>query len=146
MIKLLNIVFVILILAGLVKTNDKQFYCDMIELNNKYDDKCIHVYSQIIFWKKNPSNGKYEVMEFIMVEDRESLNRRPIKQNDERYHVYYKNSEQDKIYHIISPIYKESWTQIDPEIENKKLVPERQRFKLPSYSIIKKLEREMQDE
>ena len=103
--------------------------CDMMELNHFYDGKCKHIYDQVIYWRRKPENGKYEVRAWALVEDRESIRNRPIKNvNSGLWESYYKRSGDDYYILITSPIFKESWTQKDPEREDKKNLPENLRL------------------
>jgi hypothetical protein len=101
---------------------------DLIELNHFYDLRGVHIYDQVIFWERHPGSGRYQVRAWILVEDRESLNRRPIKDvASSRWSCTYFDTEALVLRRIHSPLFRESWTQIDPERENKKLLDERLR-------------------
>lgn len=105
--------------------------CDMMELNHFYDCKGCHVFSQVIFWERNPANGKYNVRAWVLVEMRESLNRIPVKNEiDGLWHCDWFDSDKGILRKIKSGIYRESWTQSDPEKENKKVLPEKYRLAL----------------
>lgn len=121
--------------------------CDMMELNHYYDKDGRQIYDQVIYWRRRPQDGKYEVREWALVEDRESVNNRPCKnENSGMWESYYKRSGDDYYLIVTSPIFKESHTMYDPERENKKMTPETSRIGLYNKkrmeSIIKKEEEE----
>ena len=73
--------------AGRVSSDGTLSECvDLIELNHFYDRQGKHVYDQVIFYERHPGNGKYHVRAWCLVEDRESLNRRPLR--DEVSNLY----------------------------------------------------------
>lgn len=121
--------------------------CDMMELNHYYDKSGKHIFDQVIYWRRRPQDGKYEVREWVLVEDRESVNNRPRKnENSGLWESYYKRSGDDYYLIVRSPIFKESHTMYDPERENKKITPENLRMGLYNKkrleSILKKEEEE----
>ena len=102
---------------------------DLIELNHFYDQQGRLVYDQVIFYERAPETGRFQVRAWCLVEDRESLNRRPVKnQQTELYQVDWFDSDQRLHRKITSRLYRESWTQIDPERVNKKIHDERSRI------------------
>lgn len=106
-------------------------YVDLIELNHFYDPKGGLVYDQVIFYERAPETGRFQVRAWCLVEDRECLNRRPTKNlQTELYQVDWYDSDQRLLRKITSHLYRESWTQIDPERANKKLHDERSRISM----------------
>ena len=102
---------------------------DLIELNHFYDQQGRLVYDQVIFYERAPESGRFQVRAWCLVEDRESLNRRPVKnQQTELYQVDWFDTDQRLLRKITSRLYRESWTQIDPERTNKKIHDERLRI------------------
>lgn len=97
---------------------------DMVELNHKYSEQGNHTFSQVIFWERIPATGKYRVRDWVLVEMQESLNRIPIRRNG----VWETAFVRDGIYYDVrSNLFRESWTQTDPEIEDAKKWPKDQR-------------------
>ncbi len=106
-------------------------YVDLIELNHFYDQKGGLVYDQVIFYERAPETGRFQVRAWCLVEDRECLNRRPTKNlQTDLYQVDWYDSDQRLLRKITSRLYRESWTQIDPERANKKLHDERSRISM----------------
>jgi len=102
---------------------------DLIELNHFYDQQGRLVYDQVIFYERAPESGRFQVRAWCLVEDRESLNRRPIKNHQtELYQVDWFDTDQRLLRKVTSRLYRESWTQIDPERTNKKIHDERLRI------------------
>ena len=106
-------------------------YVDLIELNHFYDQQGRLVYDQVIFYERAPETGRFQVRAWCLVEDRDCLNRRPIKnQQTDLYQVDWYDTDQRLLRKITSRLYRESWTQIDPERVNKKLHDERSRISM----------------
>ncbi len=106
-------------------------YVDLIELNNFYDQNGKHVYSQVIFYERTPTTGKFQVRAWCMVDESLLLNRRPIKNEATGiYSVDWFDSDGKVSRKTTSRLYRESWSQIDPEVLNKKHHPAELRIKL----------------
>jgi hypothetical protein len=106
-------------------------YVDLIELNHFYDQQGRHVYDQVIFYERTPDTGRFQVRAWCLVEDRDALNRRPVKNSEtQRYQVDWLDNDQRLMRKITSHLYRESWSQIDPERVNKKIYDERLRILL----------------
>ncbi len=104
-------------------------FVDLIELNHFYDQRGRLVYDQVIFYERAPETGRFQVRAWCLVEDRECLNRRPVKNYETQlYHVDWFDTDQRLLRKITSRLYRESWTQIDPERANKKIHDERSRI------------------
>ena len=104
-------------------------YVDLIELNHFYDQLGRPVYDQVIFYERAPETGRFQVRAWCLVEDRESLNRRPVRNYETQlYQVDWFDTDQRLFRKITSRLYRESWTQIDPERTNKKIHDERLRI------------------
>lgn len=104
---------------------------DLIEMNHFFDHRGLHVYDQVIFYERAADTGRYQVRAWCLVEDREALHRRPIQnQQTQLYQVDWYDNDQKLMRRITSRMYRESWTQIDPERADKKLHDERSRILL----------------
>lgn len=94
---------------------------DLVEINHKFDrNDGKHIFDQVIFWERRPENGKYRVRGYVMVEDREDLNRRP-KRVPGGYEVIWLEGE--RLHRLFAPIMRESWTDYDPEQEDARKWP-----------------------
>lgn len=96
---------------------------DCIELNHYHDKQGKLVYDQIVFWKANPSDGRFVVRAWCMAND----DCRPLTVNG-IYKVVWRDG--NLVRYVSSRLYRESWTQIDPERENKKHFDESSRISL----------------
>jgi len=123
-----------LCVCGLVTSKSSQVaeeYVDLIELNHFYDQQGRHVYDQVIFYEQTPETGRFQVRAWCLVEDRDSLNRRPVKNLESQiYQVDWFDTDQRMLRKITSHVFRESWTQVDPERVNKKIHDERSRIAL----------------
>ncbi len=112
--------------------SDASEYVDCLELNHFYGAKGEHVFDQVIFYAIDPATRKLQVRGWCIVEDRDVLNRRPVKSAGGIYRVDWIETNNRVNRTITSRMYRESWTQIDPERENKTVLPEGLRIGLIS--------------
>jgi hypothetical protein len=106
-------------------------HVDLIELNHFYDHQGRHVYDQVIFYERAADTGKFQVRAWCLVEDRDALNRRPVKDvATQLYHVDWYDNDQKLMRKLSSRLFRESWSQIDPERADKKFHDERSRILL----------------
>ena len=112
-------------------TNTAEEYVDLIELNHFYDHQGRHVYDQVIFYEQPPETGRFQVRAWCLIEDRDNLSRRPVKNAETQLvQVDWFDNDQRLLRKITSRSFRESWTQIDPERVNKKVLEERSRIAL----------------
>ncbi len=101
---------------------------DLIELNHFHEEEGRHVYDQLIFYEWSPSQAKYHVRAWCLVEPKE-FSKLPTEINGRTVVRWYDKDQQiDR--RVSSPLYRETWTQVDPERANKKILPENQRTQL----------------
>jgi hypothetical protein len=116
------------------KAND---HVDLVELNSFFDCNGRHVYDQTIFYEWNPSLHRYHVRAWVLSDG----DKQP--QRDYRTGLYVtKYTERDSKLErtITSTHYRRSWTQVDPERDNKRLLPENERHALVKRSVSKPAE------
>lgn len=115
----------ILILLSIVKADlTTRDDCDLIEHNSFFDCNARHVYDQIIFYECSPSLDRYHVRAWVLSDN----DKQP--QRDYRsglYHVSYTDRDSNLSRLVTSTHFRRSWTQIDPERANKKLLDESER-------------------
>lgn len=104
---------------------------DLIELNHKYDDKGVHVFDQLIFWTRDPRCGKYRVRAWSLVDPRDENHKRPVLRNG-MYTCFVDTS--GRIIEVRSPLFRESWSSVDPESEDRKVSLE---FRYPLVSPLR---------
>lgn len=102
-------------------------HCDLIELNHKYAKDGKHTFTQVIFWERLPQNGKYRVRDWVISDDRESLDAVPVL----RHGLYESHFVKNGIYyHVRSPLFRQSWTMNDPEVDDGRVHPKHMRVPL----------------
>jgi len=121
----------LLVVGNLSVTHD---HCDLTELNHYFDAQGRNVYDQVIFYEWSPEHSVYHVRSWIIVEDSQRLPRRNYSNNI--YKIRYTDRESKIERLITSTHFRESYTQTDPERDNKRLLDERLR-----HSLIKRLVR-----
>lgn len=90
-------------------------YCDVVEENHMYDKKGEYTFTQVIFWIEYPAVGlnrtKMCPHGFRMLDKGREIEKK------EGYYRYFATNEtyQTGRIEVRAPIYKESWTHIDPE-------------------------------
>jgi hypothetical protein len=94
-------------------------HVDCIELSHIFDMKGRIIYDQMIAWEWNPTNGKFQVRGWCLC--------------NEDYPITFDGITkfENKDYRLHSPLFRESWSILDPERENKKVWPESMRYALP---------------
>lgn len=99
---------------------------DLIELNHFIDDSGRHVFDQIIFYDWSKEYGRYHVRAWRLVKTPQQL---PVREwNPQRYRCTWHDD--GVLREVWSPIFRETWSQRDPERENRKLLAEDQRADL----------------
>ncbi len=102
---------------------------DLIELNHFYDDLGRHAYDQVIFYEWSPDYRRFHVIAWCLVEN--DLSRMPTRNACNGEHVVRWYDRDAKVRREVhSPLYRETWSQVDPERVNKKLLDEKYRTSL----------------
>jgi len=115
---------ILALLIGLVSStfgkHEAAEYVDLIELNHFYDTRGRLVFDQVIFWERTPEQGRFQVRAWCMVDDRELLNRRPVRNEETALYQVDSYDADNRLRRVItSRLFRESWTTIDPERELK---------------------------
>jgi hypothetical protein len=105
-------------------------HVDAIELNHSFDARGRLIYDQLIFWERTPTTGRFQVRAWCLVDDREGMNRRPLRNDNGLYECDVVDTSERLTRRIVSRLFRESWTHIDPEREDKRLHPESLRIEL----------------
>jgi hypothetical protein len=125
-------IFALLLILGSQSTTHD--HCDLAEINSFHDCNGRHVYDQVIFYEWSPSLHRYHVRAWVLSDG----DKQP--QRDYRNGLYVtKYTERDTSIErtITSTHFRRSWTQIDPERDNKRLLPENERHALIKRSVTK---------
>lgn len=123
-----NFVLFLLLAVAPVSRSEVREHVDLVELNEFHDVAGRHVYDQVIFYEWSPNLNRYHVRAWCLVDDRDLISRRP--QRDYRtglYVVHWQDRDQNILRTITATHYRHSFSQVDPERENKKLLPEAER-------------------
>jgi len=103
---------------------------DLIELNHFIDDSGRHVFDQLIFYDWSAVHGRYHVRAWRLVKTPTQL---PVRHwNPASYRCVWHDD--GVLREVWSPLYRETWSQNDPERENRKLLAEDKRpdFRQPA--------------
>lgn len=102
---------------------------DLVELNHRYDDQGRHCYDQVIFYEWSPDFRRYHVVAWCLVDN--GLTRLPtLDHAKDRYVVRWYDRESSRHREIWAPVYRETWSDWDPERANKELMDEKYRVSL----------------
>jgi hypothetical protein len=102
---------------------------DLIELNHFYDDLGRHAYDQVIFYEWSPDYRRYHVVAWSLLEN--DLARMPVHDSHRNEYVVRWYDRDEHIRRSVwSRMYRETWSQTDPERANKKLMEEKYRVSL----------------
>ena len=110
-------VFAVLMLDGWSRLNPEPREFAVLELNHRFDEFGTHCFDQIIVWEWVPAHRRYDVVCWWLV-DPVSLDRLPAKRGSKWQIV--KQVENRRIL-FRSAIYRETWTNTDPERENQQV-------------------------
>ncbi len=105
-------------------------HVDAIELSHVYDARGRLVFDQVVFWEQTPTTGRFQVRAWCLVDDREAINRRPVRNDNGLYVCEVVDVSEKLTRRVVSRVYRESWSQCDPEREDKKQHDERLRVEL----------------
>jgi hypothetical protein len=108
-------------------------HCDLVELHHFHDFQGRNVYDQVIFYEWSAEHSRYHVRSWAISEG-DKIPRRNY--SDGTYRTCYTERESNIERLITSTHFRESFTQTDPERDNKRLLDERLR-----HGLIKRLVR-----
>lgn len=99
--------------------------CDVIELNHFHDLCGKPVYSQLIFWDFNRSKCEDEVRAWRLFDVKKDRLRLGV----DAVNFSWMDADEDRVLFrdLKSNEFRETWTQVDPERANKKILDERNR-------------------
>ncbi len=99
---------------------------DLIELNHFIDQEGREVFRQVLFYDWSNAHRRYVVRAWRLVKSESQLPRR-----------YWSPARYQCVWHddgllreVSAPSFRETWTQQDPERQNRKLLPETERVPL----------------
>jgi hypothetical protein len=124
----MNLILLILLSVVPVSSNEVFESVDLIELHHFHDFRGRNVYDQVIFYEWSSEHSRYHVRSWVIVEDSQRLPRK--RYSDGLHVVKYPDREQKLERVVVSQHFRETWSQTDPERDNKKIFDERLRHKL----------------
>ncbi len=102
---------------------------DLIELNHFYDDLGRHAFDQVIFYEWSPDFRRFHVIAWSLVEgDLQRLPSRVPGSDDTRVQWFDRDARVNR--QVQAKLYRETWSQQDPERANKRLIDEKYRLSL----------------
>lgn len=105
---------------------------DLIELNHSYDDSGRHVFDQLVFYRWSAQRSMYRVIAWRMIKRDEQL---PVKVASGYRCLWHDDGILREVW---APAYRETWSQRDPERENRRLFSEAHRPELAQPPILQK--------
>ncbi|GAB5405157.1 MAG: hypothetical protein Aurels2KO_33880 [Aureliella sp.] len=100
---------------------------DLIELNHHYDDLGRHNYDQVIFYEWCPEYKRFHVIAWCLVDEEET--RRPRRSARlGKWTVHWQDRNPGIVRVVESRLFRETWSQVDPERANKELLQEKHRL------------------
>ncbi|WP_145056962.1 hypothetical protein [Lignipirellula cremea] len=96
---------------------------DLIEINHFYDEQGRLVFDQVIFYDWSEERSCYAVRAWRLLKKREQAPTRDWRTGD--YRAMWRDGE--TLREIRSPAMRISWTQYDPELRNREILPKEDR-------------------
>ncbi len=107
---------------------------DLIELNHYYDDLGRLQFDQVIFYEWSPDFRRFHVIAWSLVEG--DLRKMPSKvPGNAEYSVKWFDRDSKVQREVRSKLYRETWSQTDPERINKLLIDEKDRLSLAKVTV-----------
>lgn len=102
---------------------------DLIELNHHYDDLGRHNYDQVIYYEWSPEYSRYHVIAWSLVDEKRTRIPRRVP-GTRQWYVRWTERGSSVPREVRSHLFRETWSQIDPESANKELLAEKYRLSL----------------
>lgn len=99
---------------------------DLIELNHFLDNTGRHVFDQVVFYQWSEEQQIYHVKAWRLVKSPRQLPQR--QWNPDRYRCLWHDD--GVLREVWAPLYRETWSQKDPERVNRQWLAEKQRVEL----------------
>jgi hypothetical protein len=116
-----------------ISRNETELSVDLIELNHHYDKCGKKSYDQVIFYEWSAQYRRFHVIAWCLIEEDDP--RLPVRMpGSDHYVVRWPQRECGSTRKVTSPLFRETWSKVDPERENKKLLDEKYRLSLNSIA------------
>jgi len=107
---------------------------DLVEVNHFYDEQGRLVFDQLIFYDWEPEKSAYVVRAWRLLKTRQQIPQRDWSRGD--YRVVWQDG--DAMRTVRAQAYKETWTQSDPELINRKYRAKEDRLDLAKLRRVAK--------
>ena len=102
---------------------------DLIELNHHYDDLGRHSYDQVIFYEWCAEYKRFHLIAWCLIEKDD--HRLPQQLPGCKDHIVrWKDRDCRVTREVRAPLFRETWSKVDPERANKRLLEEKHRLSL----------------
>lgn len=109
--------------------------CDLIELNHFYDEKGSEVFIQNIFYDWSDRESRFNVRAWRLVKHESQLPYPAYGGGPKMYRALWLDGDVNRL--IYAPSYRETWTQYDPELAEREILPKEQRRELRTMKVSK---------
>jgi len=106
---------------------------DLVEVNHFYDEQGSLVFDQDLFYNWNDIDARYDVLAWRLIKSPNQIPQRDWQNGG--YSCFWKDGEQ--IRHINAKAFKETWTQYDPELLEREILPKERRKELLTVKFTK---------
>jgi hypothetical protein len=125
------------LLAGGERTIPLTEHCRLIEVNHYHDEDAKLVFRQILFYDWNARDSRYEIYAWRIYKHDSQI---PLKNHRTgKYEATWRDfKDRDVLRKTTSDLFRETWTQFDPELEDREFLPQGERRQLrevPAHSF-----------
>lgn len=126
---MIKILILLILSSSGFSSKDKVLFetCDLIELNHFYDDLGRHAYDQIIFYEWSPDYRRFHVISWVLIDSNSGAT---LSNTKEWHSVEWRDTENKVNRQLKSKLFRETFSNVDPERANKKLFDEKFRRRL----------------
>jgi hypothetical protein len=104
-------------------------HSDLIEINHFFDEQGRLVFSQIIFYEWCGADGRFQVRDWRLLKEQAQIPLRDWRNN--RFVAEWRDAkEKDVLRRTTASALRETWTQYDPELKEREILPQEQRNRL----------------
>jgi hypothetical protein len=126
----MNLLLIIASIGFLPNSPVIEDHADVIEVNHYFDENGELVLEQVIFWLWHPGEGVFHVLDWRFKKSELQVPRR------EWHRDGYVTIWVDGVHlrRVRAPVFRETWYQFDPEVDNRRLLPQHMRRGLSHFS------------
>ena len=109
---------------------------DLIEHNHFYDEQGRHVFDQLIFYEWSRHDARYQIRDWRLIKTPNQVPYRDVQRN--LYVVSWHDGRH--LREVRAKLIRETWTQYDPELVERSVLPKEQRRELSSLHRLETVE------